>query len=302
MAWNMAKIVATSVKCKSHQNQTDRSPLTEREAELQQDEIRLGLRLPDGTIPPYPELPTFRRRKPIDLEKRALDAQARQAELRKKCPPVNVKIPVEVRCEIPCAEWQVKVDGTGTHLWQKVKWDAIDFLPRPFNPWSMRMAFFRIKRGDLKGLVSFLKKYGKWSDTPPEDPQQYWRVQDDLKNILLEKPFYRELLRDKVERLFNEPYAAFFPWVVHEGVWVSRPKPAKSLVPRVALNASSCLDALRLSIEIDMARGVKFGQCARKDCRAPYPVTTRHKRLYCTPDCAHLVSEKRSAKKRGRNE
>ena len=121
-----------------------------------------------------------------------------------------------------------------------------------------------------------------------------------MRDILLDKSFYYGFLRDKIDRLFKEPYSVIFPWSSHKKAWTGRRKPRTSLMPRLTINVPCCLEALRLSVEIDMVRGVKFRQCARKDCRAPYPVETRHKRRYCSQHCAHLVSVRRSAVKQRR--
>ena len=53
------------------------------------------------------------------------------------------------------------------------------------------------------------------------------------------------------------------------------------------------VSAILVSIYIDHLRGVKFRFCARRDCRHPFEVTSRHKRKYCQQYCAHLESVRR---------
>ncbi len=72
---------------------------------------------------------------------------------------VDVQIPVQVRCEVLPANWTVVGNGTQARLQQTLNRRAT-YPPRPFNPWSMRADFFKLRRGNLDALVAFLEKYG----------------------------------------------------------------------------------------------------------------------------------------------
>src|SRR5262249_52757525 len=140
--------------------------------------------------PNEPRRSAVARGESFDLEKRALNELARVEKLRRQCPMVDVKIPVQVRCEVLPAHWVIVRVGNEARLQQKIMRSAVHPLPRPFNPWKMRADFFKLRRGNLEKLVAFLEKYGRFSDDPPEDPEKYWLVQDDLRDILLDKSFY----------------------------------------------------------------------------------------------------------------
>ena len=44
------------------------------------------------------------------------------------------------------------------------------------------------------------------------------------------------------------------------------------------------------TVQFKLAQGAKFRICARKDCRLPFEITSRHTRRFCTQYCAHITS------------
>ncbi len=44
------------------------------------------------------------------------------------------------------------------------------------------------------------------------------------------------------------------------------------------------------TVQFKIAQGAKFRICARKDCRLPFEITSRHTRRFCTQYCAHITS------------
>lgn len=65
--------------------------------------------------------------------------------------------------------------------------------------------------------------------------------------------------------------------------------------PIGVVEARGSVQAMIASIQLDLLRGATFRHCAREDCKsAPFTVETRHNRIYCTPDCAHLVAVRNS--------
>jgi len=55
--------------------------------------------------------------------------------------------------------------------------------------------------------------------------------------------------------------------------------------------------AILATVQFKLVQGAKFKVCARKDCRLPFEVASRHKRRFCTQYCAHITSlrQRRSA-------
>jgi hypothetical protein len=56
------------------------------------------------------------------------------------------------------------------------------------------------------------------------------------------------------------------------------------------MESSYCEAAIEATISIDHLRGMKFRLCKLKDCRKPYLVNTRQKRMYCSMAHAHLAN------------
>ena len=48
------------------------------------------------------------------------------------------------------------------------------------------------------------------------------------------------------------------------------------------------VDALRASIFLSRMRGFKWKRCARQGCNQLFEQDTKHQKIYCTPECAHL--------------
>ncbi len=43
-------------------------------------------------------------------------------------------------------------------------------------------------------------------------------------------------------------------------------------------------------VQFKLVQGANFRVCARKDCRLPFEITSRHNRRFCTQYCAHITS------------
>jgi len=66
--------------------------------------------------------------------------------------------------------------------------------------------------------------------------------------------------------------------------------------PFFCLLTDACQHAIRMTVTIDLLRRLTFKTCARRDCGLPFPVTSKHRREYCSQYCAHLESVRRSRK------
>jgi hypothetical protein len=79
--------------------------------------------------------------------------------------------------------------------------------------------------------------------------------------------------------------------------------PAWNGAQHVALIETKDVLATMLAIiQIDHLRGAKFGICARADCPRFFEIKSRHIRKYCSYDCAHLETVRRSRQKASRKQ
>jgi hypothetical protein len=197
----------------------------------------------------------------------------------------NVALPVSLRCAVSPGTWE-EVEGLTE---QEVAWD---FSPRrsqelrELDPWRVREEFLSLKRGDRTGLREFLKHTGAfcWIDYRPLSEDEIWMFQELLREVLLHprtmeqaRIFDPYSFRDSVHR-----YIANFQLSVtlqfQDGVLVG------------VLQQATAFDSMLSTIVIDRLNKRQFKICARSECGLIYELTSRHKRKYCSYECAHLMA------------
>jgi hypothetical protein len=176
--------------------------------------------------------------------------------------------------------------------------------------WQCRDEFFSIPDNDVGGFTRFLNKIGVWSqdsESAAFDWSRYplfvhlddvWRFRQDLMDALLHR---------------KEFAARFLPVQQRPGTLVDlmrQTDPANQfpLSFEVAKLASGVVTVtngrmmLLATVLADVARGIRFKACKRKDCRKPFSIESRHKRDYCGQPCAHLesVRKKRAESRKGK--
>lgn len=69
--------------------------------------------------------------------------------------------------------------------------------------------------------------------------------------------------------------------------------------PYLFLATETVVQALVADLVLAALSGLKSGFCARRDCGRLFQKTTRHEKIYCSPECAHVesVRKHRAAKK-----
>lgn len=156
------------------------------------------------------------------------------------------------------------------------------------NAWVMRDEFLNLEK-DVSFLCEFLNRWGMWSDGPgfarefgiSDDlrmlmPHHAWTLQETFRKALIgsSKRWHSDAKRLVLSQSDERPY--FF------------------------VDRSYCRDAIEATITIDHLSNAEFGICKRHDCRRLFQHTTKQRRLYCSPHCAHLanVRKLRAAKKK----
>jgi hypothetical protein len=67
--------------------------------------------------------------------------------------------------------------------------------------------------------------------------------------------------------------------------------------PDMKVFVATALEAAVVSCHLDRLAGYQFKQCLRSDCRAIYQVQSKQRRFYCSYECAHLETVRRSRRK-----
>jgi hypothetical protein len=199
---------------------------------------------------------------------------------RRRYPPEIVAVPVKFPFKIRRARWKVVETSTGRGLLQQGLQgrEGLFGFGNPVDAWQVRNEFLTLKHRE-EALLKFLNKWGCWCrDTPPTDVEEYWDLQVNLRDFLL-WPKAKRRMALKLGFL-SGAFTCSLRWEGDD-------------VPYWVVECDGILDALIASVQIDLVRATKFKPCKRKDCLLPFAVKSRHRRLFCSQHCAHLVSVRR---------
>ena len=159
----------------------------------------------------------------------------------------------------------------------------------PFDPWQLRSDFLTWPAEIWEGFVEMAGTLGPFRISK-NDFEEWQRL---LREALIRHPrewrgLEAKFDRRKVRVLF-EPLPISFVW--------------DGEAPEARIRSCKTLNVIIATIQLDVLSGARFKVCARTDCvNPPFKVETRHK-IYCSPQCAHLVavrnSRARAAKYKG---
>ena len=178
--------------------------------------------------------------------------------------------------------------------------------------WHLRDEFFGLPENDIEALTRFLNKVGVWSSETGASldwsryplhvhPHDVWRFREELKDALL----YPKAFASSVTPRLTKARTLLDLMTPHP----ANNFPLSFELTDVAAGAVTLTNARHMlfaTVLADVARGIRFKTCKRKDCRKPFPIESEHKREYCGQYCGHLQSvrrkrrEARAAKKKAR--
>jgi hypothetical protein len=187
------------------------------------------------------------------------------------------------------------------------------------DAWGFRDDFFALAENDNEALLTLLEKGGKWGQTKEEAPgtdalnlgsdeaNQHYRKGNPCPLFVSDVWLFREALKRCLQNksAFKETYAPLLkqPGTGFHGRGVEFPFCLElTNVVLGVVTVSDIYEALLATVFFDVARGIRFKTCARKDCGKPFPIESRHKKKYCKWYCAHFeaVRRKRNADRLGK--
>ena len=169
-------------------------------------------------------------------------------------------------------------------------------LATELDGWACRDEFFRLPR-EKKAYLDFLNKVGLWNESDT-----------DLKTGLTLAPSFEEdrapgflassdvwSFRDEMQRALMQPKRFIAMYAHGKHAWpIGLLKfDLAGKVPVLTIETRCFRHLLIVTICADLARGLRFQECKRKDCGFPFPIETAHKRKYCSQYCGHLESVRR---------
>jgi hypothetical protein len=235
----------------------------------------------------------------------------------------DLKIPIRLRfVKIPTM-WEIRtVAGDRHHKPARFAFGKLikteppnDSCPTELDGWDCRQEFFNLPQSEAH-LLSFLDEVGLFASVSgivghysqefmehirekhptPIDVKGFWKVRDGLKEVLVDqKRFAKTSPRRPLAERLSEfiPSFDFYSPEMSFGFDMSE-------VPIGVVTITDGMQLLLATIFADLARGLKFKYCARKDCGDLFVVTSKHKRRYCRQYCAHLDSVRKQRRKEQR--
>ncbi|HSY37818.1 MAG TPA: hypothetical protein VK814_18830 [Acidobacteriaceae bacterium] len=177
--------------------------------------------------------------------------------------------------------------------------------------WRVRDAFFGLAEGDNEGLLRFLERVGVWSNVEilshwsPEVRRHcseghpvpirvagVWKFRETLRRALVDPKGFKADYAARLGRPETDRQL-----VTQSGIEYT----LRFELTRVVVGVIRTTDAYQMllaTVMFDLAKGIPFTQCARKDCAKPFPLKTAHAKIFCCQYCGHLTSQR---KKRARD-
>jgi hypothetical protein len=221
-----------------------------------------------------------------------------------------VNIPIQFHASSARLYWQI-VQAGGLTLFagswfSSVTMENIDLG----DGWELVRQYLSVKPADEHSILEFLIEHGEFqapegSLTSPGFeivPKRIWslpvksRDGESISNpkvMVLESFSMQEfaVIQDYVRRMLITGNPTLpTPWPARS----SRPYEvgfgASHSGPRAHVLVRGTYRSILATIQFKLAQGAKFKICARKDCRLPFEITSRHPRRFCTQYCAHITS------------
>ncbi len=162
------------------------------------------------------------------------------------------------------------------------------------DAWAMRDEFLALEK-ETVALCLFLSRWGLWN----------WARGYDGGRIL-GKPALGFVLA--FPNLIWERRDKFASGMAGKpSLWLKTASPLSftqsNEPPYFNMERSYCEDVIEATISIDHLRNLKYRLCKLEDCRKPYRVKTKQRRMYCSTKCAHLanVRKLRAEKKKAQS-
>jgi hypothetical protein len=169
---------------------------------------------------------------------------------------------------------------------------------------ACRDRFFSLPENDPAQIRDFLNAVGVWSKDEESASldalrrplyvhlDEVWTFRNHLRDSLL--PENREKFKTEVTPelpkpktllgLMTEPYS-----------WVNE-FPLRFELSKIAAGVVTLTNARRMlfaTVLADVASGIRFKECKRRDCRKPFAIESKHKKKFCSQYCGHLVSQRK---------
>jgi len=204
------------------------------------------------------------------------------------------RVPIRFDLQKVGCEWRVETDTDGN-----VVFHARPELWRPKRErftegWDLVRRFLSVDTRSKLAILDFLTDTGIFG-TPRLAPQKhdyplppmpaFSQFED---SISIE--YFRDI-QDYVRRmLLNGDATLPPPWTGGRIQNYVVEFKSSRFGPQAEVSIDGARPAIFALVQFKLVQGATFKACARKDCRLPFEVTSRHKRRFCCQYCAHITS------------
>jgi hypothetical protein len=194
-------------------------------------------------------------------------------------------VPIRFDLQKSFCDWRTVTGNDGDRCFQARERPGLHEEEQFTEGWDLVRRFLSIDTNDENAILDFLEDTGYFgspivADRPrgPDDlqciPKRAFRmIQDYIRNVLLKGD---PTLSPPWEGGRIQNYVLEFK--------------ASRFGPQAEISVGGTRAAIFALVQFKIAQGGVFKTCARKDCRLPFEVTSRHKRRFCTHYCAHITS------------
>jgi hypothetical protein len=234
----------------------------------------------------------------------------------------HINIPIQFHLVAYERKWQIVRVARDT-LFAATQFSSVpmDLIPID-DGWELVRRFFSVNYQEEQAVLKFLVAHGNFEMPEGSVTTQLLEVsQLPIRRVWRRE--YKELIRKPVEMIMETFSLKEFGIVqdylrrmlITEDPTLPVPWAAKNIQryeisfasgrcgSRAHVAVSGTFASILATLQFRLAQGAKFRTCARKDCRLPFEVISRHKRRFCTQYCAHITSlrqRRKTEKKRTR--
>jgi hypothetical protein len=209
-----------------------------------------------------------------------------------------LQVPIRFKAHTSLVLWEINHDHA-TAVFEGGALTGWSSMGKLEDVWELLRQFLKLPTDDEEAILNFLLEHGTFGSPIQE------HVESIVLPIRIPAPGER-LPRTPVilERVPRQAFATLqeylrrmllsanptlaTPWKSIQQYSICFTK--TRLGPQAEVSIRGAFPAMLAVAQFKLAQGATFRACARKDCRLPFEISSRHKRKFCTQYCAHITS------------
>jgi hypothetical protein len=189
-------------------------------------------------------------------------------------------------------EWQVSMSPAQDPKFSFARKSQVVRRHRWEDAFRVRLDFLTIQSPE--DALQFFKLYGPFQykvdktgskNADPEPESVLWSVIERAVNDFEQSLIAQEVPKWLYRFTFGQPLMLELPFQPITPELTRYPDWKEDAA---IAHCNDVVEALRASIFLSRIRGFQWKRCARKGCGQLFEQDTKHQKIYCSPECAHL--------------